>query len=95
MTLTGKDARELHERIKREDVRKKAERLTQAKAEAEARGKEPFDLAKLEAMCATEALGRATPAERAAQLEELYYVEHPALRTLAELAAKVDELGRW
>jgi hypothetical protein len=95
MTLTGKDALELHERIKHENLSKQAERLARAKEEAAARGKEPLDLAKLETMCAIEALGRMTPEERVARLEKMYYVEHPELVTLAELARLVDELGRW
>jgi hypothetical protein len=95
MTLTGKDALELHERIKRENERKKAERIARAKQDAAARGKEPFDLAKLETMCATEALGRMSPEERAAQLEEMYYAQYPAVLTLAEFAARLAELGRW
>lgn len=95
MTLTGKDALELAERIKRENERKRAELLARAKEDAAVRGKEPFDLGELETMCATEALGRMTPEERAAHLEHMYYVEHPQLMTLAELARKIDELGRW
>lgn len=96
MTITGKDVLELNERIARENERKRAELLARAKEGGAARGKEPFDLAKLETMCASEAfLGRMKPADRAAQLEDMYYIDYPKLMTLAEFARKVDELGRW
>lgn len=95
MTLTGKAARDLHEQLKRENQQKRTDRLARAKQEASARGKEPFDLAKLETMCATAPLGRMTRDELAAHLEEMYFVEYPKLQTLEELARKVDELGRW
>ena len=95
MSLTGKDALEFAARIDRENERKRAERLARAKEEAAARGKEPFDLVKLETMCATEALGYSTPEERAAWFEKMYYVDHPQLMTLEQLAKHIDELGRW
>jgi hypothetical protein len=94
MTLTSKEALEFAERIDRENERKRMERFARAK-DAAARGKEPFDLARLETMCATEALGRMSPETRAAQLEEMYYVQYSETLTLADFAAEITELGRW
>ena len=95
MTLTGKDALELHEQIKREAEQRRAEALARAKADAAARGKEPFDLDRLAALTALDALGRATPEERRASLEYDYYVRAKDALTLADFAAQLDERGRW
>jgi hypothetical protein len=98
MTLTGKDALEFYERIKNENRIKKVEEeesLARAKEEAALRDKEPFDLAKLETMCATEALGHSTPESRTAWFEKMYYLDHPEIMTLEQLARRITELGRW
>jgi hypothetical protein len=92
---TPEQARARHEEIMRENERTRASVLSRKKAEAAARGKEPFDLAKLESLSATEGLGRMTPDERLRRFEEMYYVEFPDLMTIEELAMEVDELSRW
>jgi len=74
--------------------RQRADRIAAGKAAAPA-GKEPFDLATLKRTATTDALGKMTDAELALKLEEIYYVDKPKLRTLAELAAFVEELSRW
>ena len=74
--------------------RHRADQIAAAKAAAPA-GKEPFDLATLKRTATTDALGKMTDAELALKLEEIYYVDKPKLRTLAELAAFVEELSRW
>jgi len=48
MTLTGKAAEDLADEIRRENEKNRVERIARAKVDAAARGKEPFDLAKLE-----------------------------------------------
>jgi hypothetical protein len=96
MTLTGKAAEELHARLKAEAQQRRADQLAAAKADAARRGKEPFDLAKLETLCDTSREGRIDPEEtRRARFEELYYTHYPDVLTLAELARKVSELNRW
>ena len=94
--LTGKEALEFAEQIARENKLRRAEALARGKADAAARGKEPFDLAKLETMCDTSSEGRVAPLEvRQQRFEEWYYVWHPEVRTLEELARKIEEYNRW
>jgi hypothetical protein len=96
MVLKGKDALALHARAREEDARKRRERLAAARAEADARGKEPFDLAALERLVDTSSEGRVAPAEaRHDRFEYMYYVENPGLMTIAELARLVQELNAW
>jgi hypothetical protein len=95
MTLTGKDAKDFVDKIRREEDAKRAEALARRKEEAAERGKEPFDLAKLETMCAIDALGHMTPEERFSNLEYMYYVNSPKLMTLAEFAEKLDAFTRY
>jgi len=79
-----------------ESEKRHQEQLASARAIAVARGKEPFDLEKLEAMCDTSHEGRLAPRdERHAEFERKYYVQYPDVMTLAELAEKIDELSRW
>jgi hypothetical protein len=63
--VVGCSAREyscsLHEEVKRRHEQARTEALARAKASAA--GKEPFDLAKLEALAATDALGKRDTAE--------------------------------
>lgn len=96
MTLTGDAAKKfLASAVARAD-RIRAERLAAARAEAAARGKEPFDLEKLEAMCDTSRDGvLGPPDERRAEHEWLYYMLHVDLMTLAEYAERVAERSRW
>jgi hypothetical protein len=47
-------------------------------------------------MCDTSSEGRVDPVEeRQKQFEEWYYVWYPQIRTLEELARKIDEWNRW
>lgn len=96
MTLTGKDAWALHAQLAERDAKERAERLARAKADAAARGKEPFDLAKLEALADTSSEGRMDPEDlRRSKFEEMYYVEYPSILTIEDFAAKVEELNKW
>lgn len=94
--LTGKEALEFHEEIGRRNTKLRADLLVKAKDEAVERGKEPFDLEKLETMCDTSSEGRVDPIEsRHERYEYKYYVEHPELMTLAELADLITLLSKW
>jgi hypothetical protein len=97
MSLKDKDALDFFNSLKQREDQKASDNLTAAKADAAARGKEPFDYKKLEGMCQTiyDATMRMNDAERAAYFEELYYVGYPNVTTLSELADKVNELSRW
>jgi hypothetical protein len=94
--LTGKDAEEFIREHGRRLDEERAKQLAEAKAAAVASDKEPFDLAKLETMCDTSSEGRVAPVEeRQKRFEEWYYVWYPQIRTLEELARKIDEWNRW
>ena len=94
--LTGKEALEFFLRHSKQLGEERAKRLADAKAAAAASGKEPFDLAKLETMCDTSSEGRVDPVEqRQKRFEEWYYVWYPQIRTLEQLARKIDEWNRW
>jgi hypothetical protein len=96
MRLTGKDAEAFAAEVRARARRERAEELAAAKADAAKRGKEPFDLAKLETMCDTTREGKLDPVERRhARFEEIYYTHYPDVMTLAEFAKKVEELNRW
>jgi hypothetical protein len=96
MTLTGKDADEFLEALKNRNQKEHVEALEQAKAEAAKRGKEPFDLAKLEQLCDTSSEGRLAPLdERRDRFEYMYYVNNPSIMTIAEFAAYVDRVNKW
>jgi hypothetical protein len=63
-------------------------RLAQAKTEAQARGKEPFDLDRLEVLYDTESdLGQRPRQERWRSWEWKYYVQTPELMSLDAFAA--------
>jgi hypothetical protein len=96
MTLTGKAAEDFVAQVHAEARKQAAEQLAEAKADAARRGKEPFDLAKLETMCDTSHEGRLDPVDvRTAEFERKYYVTFPDVMTLEEFARTVDELNRW
>ncbi len=96
MTLTGKAAEEFAMHAAQRSRQLREEALADARREADATGKERFDLAKLEAMCDTSREGRVDPEPvRWARFEESYYVDYPEIRTLKEFAAKLEELNRW
>lgn len=94
--LTGKEALEFFERLKQKHAKQREDDLVREKADAQRRGKEPFDLAKLETMCDTSSEGRLDPLdERRARFEYGYYVEHPSILTLAEYAAHIERASKW
>lgn len=96
MPLEGKEALEFSEEIARRNAEQQARRLEAAKRDAATRGKEPFDLAKLETMCDTSSEGRMDPEPvRQKRFEEMYYVGFPEILTLEDFARKVDELNKW
>lgn len=85
--LTGKDATDFANAIEERNRKAAAEALAREKAEAVSRGKEPFDLARLEEMCDTSSYGRLDPVDvRQERYEYMYYVQNPKLLTLKELA---------
>jgi vacuolar-type H+-ATPase subunit H len=73
-----------------EAERKRAERLAEAEKQARETGKEPFDLARLEQL-----MNRGDLAGRASQLRAAYYLLHPELKTLAELAKIMIDGEPW
>lgn len=94
--LEGKEADEHLARVLSEESRRQAELLARGKAEAAARGREPFDLAKLETLCDTSRDGVLDPVEdRVAHFEYMYYVHHPELSTMEELARYIEQTSRW
>ncbi|HZJ64544.1 MAG TPA: hypothetical protein VFD36_13575 [Kofleriaceae bacterium] len=96
MPLEGKEALEFMAEIGRRNDELRAERLAVAKRNAAERGKEPFDLAKLETMCDTSSEGRMAPEPvRHATFEEKYYVQFQDILTLEDFAREVDELNKW
>ena len=92
--LDSKEAHEYTLRVFRENERQRSERIARGKAAAHP-AKEPIDLGVMKRLSTTDGLGRMTDAELLTKLEELYYVDHPELMTLAELAAAVEELASW
>jgi hypothetical protein len=96
-SLKGKEALAFHEQLKRIDAIRRDEELKNAKADAMARGKEPFDLQKLETMCDTSQARRvaAPDEERRAAYEYSYYIEHSDVQTLAEFARLITRLVPW
>jgi hypothetical protein len=94
--LTGEAASVYRRKLFERNRRLRAEQLAAAKADAAERGKEPFDLAKLETLCDTTHEGRLDPLDvRHAEFEEMYYAWYPDVVTLVEFARKVDEWNRW
>jgi hypothetical protein len=96
MMLTDDAGRELVRLAVARVQRRRDEKLHAAKAEAARRGKEPFDLAKLETLCDTSREGKMDPVEtRRARFEEAYYTSYSDVMTLEEFAEKVTEQNRW
>ena len=94
--LEGEAATEYLKRTLEEENRKNAETLARARAEAKASGKEPFDLDKLEQLCDTSRDFVLDPREdRQSHFEYLYYILHPELSTMEELAKYVEHGSRW
>jgi hypothetical protein len=96
MTLTGNDASEFVDKLFAQHDEEKRRSLAEAKAEAQSRGKEPFDLDKLEQLCDTSSEGRVDPVDqRRERFERMYYVENPSFMTLQELADLITRLSQW
>jgi hypothetical protein len=96
MTLKGKDAEEFADAVARRNLELQKQQLEKAIADANAKGKEPFDLDRLEQLCDTSREGRVDPVDdRRARFEYKYYVENPEIMTIAEFAGLVAELNRW
>jgi hypothetical protein len=94
--LTGDAAKKYLADARAKVDRIRADQLAAAKADAAVRGKEPFDLGKLEEMCDTSRDGKPAPAdERHAEHGWMYYVHFSSLMTLAEYAERVAEQNRW
>jgi hypothetical protein len=93
--LTGQAAIDFFEELKRRDEKTRADDLAHAKDEAARRGKEPFDLEKLETMCSTiTSDGHKAPVEqRRTSFEYKYYVILPDLMTLAEFAEYINRVN--
>lgn len=83
--MTSK-AREIHERIKAQA----AAELAAAERDAQAAGKERFDLAKLEQL-----LERGSLAARAEGHREAYYVRYRDVKTLAEYAERLRAIEAY
>lgn len=96
MKLIGDAAKALADDVRAHNEQRRGERLARAKADAVSRGKEPFDLEKLESLCDTSNAGKMAPLdERFAEFEREYYVVFPNVMTLEEFAKKIEELSRW
>lgn len=95
-TLKGDAAKKFTAEIHERNQRIKQERLTKAKEDAAASGKEAFDLAKLETLCDTSIDGFLAPLEdRRRDLEYRYYVNEPAIRTIEEFAAFITRTNTY
>jgi hypothetical protein len=96
MTISGKESEALMAEIRERNAKARADALAKAKADAATRGKEPFDLAKLEKLADTTSQGILdAEAVRHARFEEMYYVEYPNILTVEAFAEKVEELNKW
>lgn len=94
MTLKGKAAKAFAEAVARRNRELRDKQRSEAITRAQAKGKEPFDLDRLEQLCDTSREGRMGPVdERRARFEYKYYVEHPDVMTLAAFAAVVRALS--
>jgi len=89
--LTGQAAIDFMEETERLELERRAQDLAREKEDAQRRGKEPFDLDRLEKLfggeITTEDYNRIPLEERRADLEFSYYVSWPSFMTLDEFAA--------
>jgi hypothetical protein len=89
--LSGAEADDFLSRVQARATREISKRFARARAEARARGKEPFDQVALAGFCAAARPGGgAPPAGQWAGFEEMYYVSYPDVMTLREFAGKVS-----
>jgi hypothetical protein len=95
MPIAGKEALAFAAELARRNAELRAERLAAARRDPLARGKEPFNLARLETTCDTSNEGRMAPAPvRRERFEEMYYVDFPAILTLEDFSREVDQLNK-
>lgn len=73
----------------------RSERLAAVKADAHARGKEPFDLGRLEELCDTSHEGRMDPRSWRERRFELVYYSHPEMMRIEDLAQHVMIAQGW
>jgi len=89
------EKRDLRRLAAREQAEEEA-RLARAREEARARGKEPFDLDRLEELYETRSdLGERPRAERQQTWEWKYYVQDADAMTLAEFAERQRKLDPY
>ncbi|EQA43284.1 hypothetical protein LEP1GSC050_1781 [Leptospira broomii serovar Hurstbridge str. 5399] len=96
--LKGDAADAFFRRIVERNTKASAERLADAKKEAERRGKEPFDLEKLERLYDTrkDTEGRVDPFEvRHTHYEDLYYTYDRNIMTLEEFVIFLERTNHW
>jgi hypothetical protein len=96
--LKGEEAWAFHDKLAAREEKAREERLANAKREAARRGKEPFDLQKLERLYDTRADtdGRVDPVEtRRARYEWEYYTYDPNILTIDEFAKFLERTSRW
>jgi hypothetical protein len=96
----GETDQEWGDRLFRQDRAYMAAVLEEAKEKAARRGKEPFDLDKLESLWKPFKYGEFLPPREMRQQtwERIYYFDHPEIMTLAEFAAEMqvlDERGAF
>ncbi|MEU2038269.1 hypothetical protein [Nocardia niwae] len=89
------DARRYAAAIWRQENMTRSERLAAVKADAHARGKEPFDLGRLESLCDTSDEGRMDPTQWRKRKFELMYYSHPEMMTIEDLAEHVMTMRGW
>jgi hypothetical protein len=94
VTLRGEEANVYFESMKQPQAEERAAALARGKADAEARGKEPFDLEKLETMDHT-GKGVEPDDRQRARYEHMYYVEYPDVMTIEAFAKLVAERTDW
>lgn len=87
-----RDDRALFERLKDAHEREAREKLEAAKREAAARGKEPFDLDRLDAIYPGSPGGGGDRALREREYERIYYVDYAHVDTIGELAITLWQL---
>lgn len=78
----------------RQDLTRR-ERLALVAEDAHARGKEPFDLGRLESLCDTGEEGRMDPAVWRKHRFALMYCSHPEMMTIEDLAEHVMMAQGW
>ncbi|WP_216917713.1 hypothetical protein [Nocardia noduli] len=89
------DARRFAAHVWQRQDSTRSERLAAVKADAHARGKEPFDLGRLESLCDTSDSGRVDPTHWRQRRFELMYYSHPEMMTIEDLAEHIMVARGW